>query len=366
MDEFSVCFTDPLMVDMILFREWLVGTSQQDSAKKLAITCMQSVGDIPFTILVQEVQEQYILFQSLEQFLRSPLLLNTPMLCSLSPKIKEELIESYYEFDKEVMREILGKKMSTKLRKDMDDVSEKTGISLRSCQRQFDNVKNILKNHEDMESGLTDVLTKHYVFSDSLVTKYYPLISIFIIRFETTKKRLLYLTFDDIIICTEYIFESWRSVTDIHLAAEKHVDVDEIDRNFLQELRDMRSIALEKDFQDLHKSLVLSRVEQQVCTLHFAKSVDANFRIISRNLFTLGAGLSQSKDFRDFFNDVVEKLIEPIKQFEWSQKELDVLLTAVINSWGDLKDDELHIRKFDAVYIRYMEVMKKCILQMYK
>lgn len=34
------------------------------------------------------------------------------------------------------MREILGKKMSAKLRKDMDDVSERTGIPLRSCQRQ--------------------------------------------------------------------------------------------------------------------------------------------------------------------------------------------------------------------------------------
>ena len=35
----------------------------------------------------------------------------------------------------EVLREILGKKMSAKLRKDMDDVSEKTGISLEICRR---------------------------------------------------------------------------------------------------------------------------------------------------------------------------------------------------------------------------------------
>lgn len=367
MDEFSVCFTDPLMVDMILFNQWLIGTSEQDSAKKLAVSCMNSVGDIPFTILVQEVKEQYILFQSLEHFLRSPTLLNSPMLCSLSPKIKEELIAGYYEFDKDVMREILGKRMSTKLRKDMDDVAEKTGTSLRSCQRQFDNVKNILKSYEDMEKGLTDVLTKHYLFSDTLVTKYYPLILVFIIRFETTKKRLQYLTFDDIVTCAEFIFEGWMPVADNHLGVDKHVDVDEIDRHFVQELRDLRSIVLEKDFQDLHKSLVLIRLEQlQSCTLHFIKSVDTNFKMISRNLFTLGAGLSQSKEFRDFFNDVVEKLVEPIKQLDWSHKELDVFLTAIINSWGDFKDNELHIRKFDAVYIRFIEVMKKCILQIYK
>lgn len=34
------------------------------------------------------------------------------------------------------MREILGKRMSAKLRKDMEDVSEKTKITLRSCRRQ--------------------------------------------------------------------------------------------------------------------------------------------------------------------------------------------------------------------------------------
>ena len=51
------------------------------------------------------------------------------------------LIEQYYAFDENVVREFLGKKLSSKNRKDLDDVSEKTGISLKSCRRQFDNIK---------------------------------------------------------------------------------------------------------------------------------------------------------------------------------------------------------------------------------
>ena len=43
---------------------------------------------------------------------------------------------SYYMFDKEVIRELLGKKLTGRLRKDLDDVSEKTGVSLKSCRRQ--------------------------------------------------------------------------------------------------------------------------------------------------------------------------------------------------------------------------------------
>jgi len=42
----------------------------------------------------------------------------------------------YYEFDDAVIREILGKKLSTRNRNNMDDVSEKTKVPLRSCFRQ--------------------------------------------------------------------------------------------------------------------------------------------------------------------------------------------------------------------------------------
>jgi hypothetical protein len=41
---------------------------------------------------------------------------------------------SYYGFDDHVMREIMGKKLSSRQRKDLDEVSEKTGVNLRSCR----------------------------------------------------------------------------------------------------------------------------------------------------------------------------------------------------------------------------------------
>ncbi|XP_057315720.1 acidic fibroblast growth factor intracellular-binding protein-like isoform X1 [Hydractinia symbiolongicarpus] len=367
MEEFSVCFTDPLIVDMTLFWEWLIGASEIESAKKLAVSTTNPVGDIPYTIVVQEVREQYVLFRFLQQYLQSPPLLDSPILSSLSPKVKEKLLESYYEFDKEVMREILGKKMSAKLRKDMDDVSERTGIPLRSCQRQFDNIKNIIKTYEDMEGGVMVTLTKQFLFSNSLVQKYYPLVFVFISRFETAKKRLQYLSYDDIINCTECILTKWTFTPELHNSGEKIVEHDEVDRHFIQELRDLRNLTIDKDFQDVHKSLIMNRMDKNAATPHFIKSMEANFKMFSRNIFVLGAGLTHTKDFRDFFNDCVEKLVEPVKQLEWSSKEFDVFLTAMINSWGDFKEHyEMAVRNLDAVYIRYMEVMKRCLLFLYK
>lgn len=42
----------------------------------------------------------------------------------------------YYAFDEPFVRELLGKKLSKGTKKDLDDVSAKTGITLKSCRRQ--------------------------------------------------------------------------------------------------------------------------------------------------------------------------------------------------------------------------------------
>ncbi|CAM9581054.1 unnamed protein product [Phaeothamnion confervicola] len=43
----------------------------------------------------------------------------------------------------DVVRELLGKKLSSKARKDLDDVAESTRVPLRSCRRQFDNLRRV-------------------------------------------------------------------------------------------------------------------------------------------------------------------------------------------------------------------------------
>lgn len=51
------------------------------------------------------------------------------------------MVELYHELDDAVLREILGKKVSSKTRKDLDDVSELTRLPLKSCHRQYDNIR---------------------------------------------------------------------------------------------------------------------------------------------------------------------------------------------------------------------------------
>lgn len=52
------------------------------------------------------------------------------------PHVQLTMIEMYYEFDDTVLRELLGKRLSSRLRKDLEDIAEETGVSLASCRRQ--------------------------------------------------------------------------------------------------------------------------------------------------------------------------------------------------------------------------------------
>lgn len=42
----------------------------------------------------------------------------------------------YYAFHDVFVREVLGKKLSKGTKKDLDDISAKTGVTLKSCRRQ--------------------------------------------------------------------------------------------------------------------------------------------------------------------------------------------------------------------------------------
>lgn len=50
----------------------------------------------------------------------------------------------------------------------MDEVSDKTGITLKSCRRQYDNVKRVFKVVEDLPGSLAANIEQHFLLSEDL------------------------------------------------------------------------------------------------------------------------------------------------------------------------------------------------------
>ncbi|KAK2500065.1 hypothetical protein MC885_010465 [Smutsia gigantea] len=173
-------------------------------------------------------------------------------------------LHRYYAFDEAFVREVLGKKLSKGTKKDLDDISTKTGITLKSCRRQegtllghiypvkskFDNFKRVFKVVEEMRGSLVDNIQQHFLLSDRLARDYAAIVFFANNRFETGKKKLQYLSFGDFAFCAELMIQNWTLG-----AVDSQVDdMDmDLDKEFLQDLKELKVLVADKDLLDLHK-----------------------------------------------------------------------------------------------------------------
>lgn len=367
MEDIDVFYMDPTFIDLQVYSLWLEGLSEIEATQRRECDDELKKLGASHAIITSDTHDQFRLFHMVERFLQSPPMLARQMLLQISPDVQDILIEGYYQFDKDMVRELLGKKLTGRLRKDLDDVSEKTNIPLKSCRRQFDNVKNVLRTIEETEGGrLTDTIKKLFLLSDTLARQYACISFMAINKIETGKKRLLYLTFDDLVFCAEQMLDHWTvGSVDGSTAADVGDTGAEFDRVFLQELRDLKVFVNDREIVEEHKSLVCSDVGKRF-TKKLAKSVEANFKNLCRCLLNIAAGLIHSKEVKDVLSDFVEKFIEPCKQLEWDAKETEMFLGSLVDT--SVKLDSLYkssLERLIPVYSRFMTVSQKCIVRMY-
>ena len=149
-------------------------------------------------------------------------------------------------------------------------------------------------------------------------------------------------------------------------------------------------------------SLISSDLRKKLPNAQY-RMVDTNFRKISRSFVEHGADLIHTKDLKDFFVDLMENIIDPLKQchlspeqvrlcasvtattvsiscflsgpflvsISWSVSPLqvDVLLDSLMNTFPEVEAVHRKASKrsqpWSPVYHRYMSVMKKCTIKLY-
>ncbi|MEQ2226910.1 hypothetical protein ILYODFUR_032263, partial [Ilyodon furcidens] len=173
-------------------------------------------------------------------------------------------------------------------------------------------------------------------------------------RFETGKKKLQYLTFQDFAFCAGQLINNWTVGAFDNMVEDMDVD---LDKEFLQELKELKVLITDKDLLDQHKSLVCTALRGKAKAF---TEMEANFKNLSRNLVNIATKLTNTKDVRDFFIDLVEKFIEPCRSDRWTAADIKLYLTHYTNS-AHILDTFKH----QAVWDRYMGVIKSCIFKMY-
>ena len=222
----------------------------------------------------------------IEKLLHIPTQLSEQWTFQMAPITERLLIEKYYDVKDSVVREILGKKLSQRNRKELDDVSEKTGISIKSCRRQFDNIKRVYKLVEDMAGRLCHNIQTHFLLPPELAKKYAAIVYFANNRFETNKRKLQYLQVSDYLHCSIEIMNHWSCPNHECKYEESSM---EVDREFVNSLRDLR-ILIEKDFMDEHRVLVIRMLKPKINDKKIC-DIDLHFKV-SLIIFSLFSFLS--------------------------------------------------------------------------
>ncbi|XP_063429103.1 acidic fibroblast growth factor intracellular-binding protein-like [Mytilus trossulus] len=348
------------IIDFELYDLWLNGLSDVDAAHVLQKGELQHCPWVTIEDIVSEVHDHYRLFNHLEKILKNPTHLADQQIHQIDAEAQTLLIEKYYQFDEVVIREIIGKKLSGRNRKDLDDVSEKTRRSIKKCRRQFDNLKRVFKTVEEMLGSLVDNIKTHYQISADLARKYAALVFIANNRFETGKKKLSQYSLLTFIKCANQMITNWSYSAD-ECKSHRDMDVD-LDRKFLQDLRDLKPL-LEKESIEEHRSFVLQALRSSI-SRRALQDLEDNFKNISKSIINIAMGLNHSREVRDIFIDIYEKIVEPCQQARWSREDLQSFVTAYQATAKDMEYMKYQ-PLLQVVWDRYMNTMSSCILELF-
>lgn len=91
------------------------------------------------------------------------------------------------------------------------------------------------------------------------------------------------------------------------------------------------------------------------------QELDINFKSYWRALISIATNLHRTKELRDLFIDLAEKLIEPWKQNHWQAEQVKLFLPAITQSVLDLEVSRWAIMNYNNTdYYRFVGQFDQC------
>lgn len=325
-------------------------------------------------LIRNEIADQCRLFEILEHFFCQPLLLASQVLVQIPIEIQLFSIDTYWSLDDTIIREIIIRK-STKTRKDLDDITEATGFNIRRVTRQVNNITRAFLSIEEgskIDCKLQDVCKKKFGLNPILSKKYATILFLLYSKFNLTSKKRMQripcevlelfaglilgclgsdtitfydafeqtpkrlsatpnedvLTFDgfDLYFPAALLIGDNDECWNVAWSIFEKVETLDLDKQLLASLRDVRSI-LTGEILDHGCNYIKSELSERRGS-SVKKGLDVGkIRTIVKALLQIGANLSQSREFRDIFEDLLSKVLEPLEDLGLNISDTQLFLT---------------------------------------
>lgn len=329
-------------------------------------------------LFAKDTADAFRVFDTLEHFLCQPEHLRGQLQVQLGYDTQAWMVERYHELDDSVLREVFGKKVNSKTRKDLDDVSELTRVPLKSCRRQYDNIRRVLSNLED--SSILPQISVARDLRDKLglplwlAAKYTAAVFLLHLRFQvqSSRKPTAHMTADDLCWSAMGMLNYWvgngehlgtYEGSEMRLISLQHGDIEQAvgsDEELARRKEDhqrvmqeglLKSYGLEFNKKwirllgvikiqlfieyrsntfDVLRQHTMEDLQGLGLPLPTLEAISSHLRSTVKALASIGSGLSMSKEYRGVFEDLIEKVGNPLRDAGVGRRDVTLLLEALV------------------------------------
>ncbi|KAF1777329.1 Acidic fibroblast growth factor intracellular-binding protein [Phytophthora cactorum] len=370
---FEAFLTDPIRVNEDVFALWLEG---HNAGTRWPRDCGSRLlrGAKLRELLWRDTVDQYRLYDKLEHYLSQPSLFRSQLLFQIPPAQQYYMVERYYTRDADVDRWLLGKKLSGRLEKDLDDVAERSGRTLKSCRRQLENLRRVYAAVEDRNfHGLPcRAISELFLLSEQLSSKYACLLFILHTRFQVHPQHPVtgFLTWPDLPPVpqgkTKDTVEDTVVENGAQIALRSPSTGDWPTIGFLQEklqptsvretvgldlshpltncLRDLKAHLInDNDVLRVYRENVMDCLRSWAAakgTLSSsARSLDeleSKLYLVVHGFLTIGAGLSQPKELQHLLEYLLTRVVRVLHDCEITKSQVNALFSALVDALAEL------------------------------
>ncbi|KAG4084359.1 acidic fibroblast growth factor binding protein [Neocallimastix lanati (nom. inval.)] len=349
---YTVFVTNSFVLDQDVFNYWLYGYSIDYTVKQLL---KKNNNKISYQILKNYVHDGYRTCELIEPFLKHPKCFSGQIIFPISNSYKTYLVKKYYSFDKNVMRNLLGKKINSRTRKELDSISEKTQVPLIGCKRIFDNLKRIQKNIEDIENkNFIEEIKKEFYLPTSLARQYAHIIFINLLRLDTSKRKMASIEYSCFERAAAVFYTYWREPSNLY----------DFDEDLCQDFKELKANFFSiKDIWEEYRTKINFELQKNENELIINKGSQI-FKLLLRNILTIGSTLSNSKENRNIFIQIIDKITEPCISVGLSREEVTIVFDIILSQFKEIKyfNDEFKT-KYENSYKRLITGIQQSSLQ---
>ena len=207
----------------------------------------------------------------------------------------------YFSLDEAVVRELVGRRLVGKTRRDMDDISKRTMVPLASGRRHFDNLCAVMKTIEESPSNLFTLVKRKFLLPPELIHCYVVALFLNYHQIDVNSQPTVEgMALDVVLECTNTIIRCW-SIEKCSLA---------FDSAIAHDMRDLKTALW--NTQSEWTSIISNRVSESIKS----RLIDAESAIVHiiQSALQIGSGLLNTREVRDLLVDIIDSVSYPLMQ----------------------------------------------------